>query len=716
MSDRACSSDDIDPNLRYDLQHYAKLVPVDQFVEFILNVSPEKIGDWSSHLTLEKLLDQSTSIMDNLRDYCEAPMDTDRYAPWSTMVNTIISLAPTIIPDLPAFPHRLEFPDVVVLHESFRLSHPQNERNEVPTADICWQDIWACVEFKMESDAPLKEIFQTLEERYEDGHVVEDASSDTLSEIAHPIGNSSTNSLKRKADDSPGGPSDAKRPKPDSQETGLSTEGVRQSDSEKMANYALELLSCTSGTRTHSLQLYVDGHRLKLWYYDAGGIIHSEWMYWMHDLPKFASIIIAFAQLNMGPWGIGDIPNLKPPPISTPSNPTSPTSPLPKSLSGYTLVMSREAKNGSPQQVKVTLQNEVFIQNRLVGRRTIVYDIKTEPKISEKPLVLKMSMQASSRVPENEFLQDARSSGMDHLPEVHLWSTKESEWHLSQGVWGKLFPLQEANKEPADATKEPEDVSEQYEDRCQRLIVFTKYKPVEGILCAQNLHYIMMQLINCLHNLRYKANIVHRDISLGNLMYERLDDKTIRLILNDFDLAAKVKDNGDPLFKHASKHRTGTLPFMAHELVSEVNTHSVTHYLRHDYESVFFVALWVVTYPGRGFEEPTQEEIKEGQLGGAKRLALLNKWEEGSLDKIFGVKSGIISQQAHFGEHIPTPKMASYGSWLFDFWEVLNDAYRTTSGCRTQTRDGKVFPAPAPSAQRTKRASEFRNVEQNAYT
>lgn len=57
----------------------------------------------------------------------------------------------------------------MVLHESFRLSHPQNERNEVPTADICWQDIWACVEFKMESDAPLKEIFQTLEERYEDG-------------------------------------------------------------------------------------------------------------------------------------------------------------------------------------------------------------------------------------------------------------------------------------------------------------------------------------------------------------------------------------------------------------------------------------------------------------------------------------------------------------------------------------------------------------------
>ena len=326
---------------------------------------------------------------------------------------------------------------------------------------------------------------------------MEDASSDTLSEIALSIGNSSTNSLKRKADDSPGGPSDAKRPKPYSQETGLSTEGVRQSDSEKMASYALELLSCTSGTRTHCLQLYVDGHRLKLWYYDAGGIIHSEWMYWMHDLPKFAAIIIAFAQLNMGAWGIGDVPNLKPPPTPPPSDPPSPTNPLPKSLFGYTLVMSREAEDGSPQQVKVTLQNEVFTPYTLVGRRTIVYDITTEPKISEKPLVLKMSMQASSRIPENEFLEDAKEKGVDHLPEVHMWSTKKSEWRLSQGVWGKLFPLQDATKEPEDANQEPEDASKTYEDRCQRLIVFTKYKPVEPILCAANLHNIMMQLIDC---------------------------------------------------------------------------------------------------------------------------------------------------------------------------------------------------------------------------
>lgn len=194
--------DNIYPILRYDLQHYAKMVPADQFLEFILNAPPEKITNWSRHLTLDKLLDQSTSIMDYLRDYCVATKETDRYAPWSAMANQIISLAPTLIPGLPEFPHLLEFvrndpvvvgekgsasrkPDVVVIHESFYVDHPRNQRNNKPTADICWQEIWACAEFKMGSNAPLKEIYQELKARYKDGPVGElpKASDDVLYHI-----------------------------------------------------------------------------------------------------------------------------------------------------------------------------------------------------------------------------------------------------------------------------------------------------------------------------------------------------------------------------------------------------------------------------------------------------------------------------------------------------------------------------------------------------
>lgn len=215
-----------------------------------------------------------------------------------------------------------------------------------------------------------------------------------------------------------------------------------------------------------------------LWYYDAGGIIHSEWMDWVNDLPKFAAILVAFASLDIRGWGFGNIPNLRPP-----SDEVTSTSSLPKSLSGFTLTMDHRTLDGSTEKVKVTLQNALFTPFSLDRRRTIVYEVTTEPQISKKPLVLKMSMQTRSRTPESEFLEHARKSGVDNVPEMHMWSNKDGEWRLSDGVWGKLFPDNEGGK--------------MYEDRCQRLIVCTKYKPIEGIISYANLHYLMMQLVDC---------------------------------------------------------------------------------------------------------------------------------------------------------------------------------------------------------------------------
>ena len=64
---------------------------------------------------------------------------------------------------------------------------------------------------------------------------------------------------------------------------------------EQAAAYALELFTNTSGTRSHCLQLVVDGSHLQFWYYDVGGIICSEQMCWVTEFNKFAAIIVAFA-------------------------------------------------------------------------------------------------------------------------------------------------------------------------------------------------------------------------------------------------------------------------------------------------------------------------------------------------------------------------------------------------------------------------------------
>jgi hypothetical protein len=77
---------------------------------------------------------------------------------------------------------------------------------------------------------------------------------------------------------------------------------------------------------------------------------------------------------------------------------------------------------------------------------------------------------------------------------------------------------------------------------------------------------------------------MHRDISVSNLMFRR-KGTDIYGVLNDFDLAVAV-DHQEP----SSKHRTGTKPFMAMDLL---RPSPPGHLSRHDLESLFYALLWI---------------------------------------------------------------------------------------------------------------------------
>jgi serine/threonine protein kinase len=95
--------------------------------------------------------------------------------------------------------------------------------------------------------------------------------------------------------------------------------------------------------------------------------------------------------------------------------------------------------------------------------------------------------------------------------------------------------------------------------------------------------------------------ILHRDISLDNLMLRKEGDK-IYAVLNDFDLAvsADVKSM-------SSKHRTGTKPFMAIDLIHPDPT---VHMYRHDLESMFYVLVWITSrfHNGQEIADPPLQE------------------------------------------------------------------------------------------------------------
>lgn len=172
-----------------------------------------------------------------------------------------------------------------------------------------------------------------------------------------------------------------------------------------------------------------------------------------------------------------------------------------------------------------------------------------------------------------------------------------------------------------------------------------------------------------IHDLRYKAHILHRDISVDNIMYNVKDGC---FILNDFDLAARLKKGGFPAKPSDSTHRTGTLPFMARDLVKAMATPEQTkmiHTIRHDLESVFWVALWCSVY----VVEPNLAE--QGALTWKERNEFLSKLQTGSHDTISNKKIAIIwDYDSRMLRNVPlSPSFSAMRGWLDVFRSRLEE-------------------------------------------
>jgi hypothetical protein len=100
------------------------------------------------------------------------------------------------------------------------------------------------------------------------------------------------------------------------------------------------------------------------------------------------------------------------------------------------------------------------------------------------------------------------------------------------------------------------------------------------------------------HYQLWLGGVEHNDISVNNLMYDKLNED--RGILNDYDLAHL---NGRP--RPSGTERTGTMPFMALDLLTdEAWKGMITRLYRHDCESFAWVLLWICCRYDGGKEIP----------------------------------------------------------------------------------------------------------------
>ncbi|KAJ7649793.1 hypothetical protein FB45DRAFT_3290 [Roridomyces roridus] len=119
-----------------------------------------------------------------------------------------------------------------------------------------------------------------------------------------------------------------------------------------------------------------------------------------------------------------------------------------------------------------------------------------------------------------------------------------------------------------------------------RVVVQESLEPLETLM-ADELAKAFKDIFECYRWLVEVARILHRDISVKNLMYRRKDGQ-ICGVLNDFDLSHFMDDESSPV---PAGQRIGTVPYMARDLLL---SNPYPHLPRHDLESLVYVLIFLV--------------------------------------------------------------------------------------------------------------------------
>lgn len=102
---------------------------------------------------------------------------------------------------------------------------------------------------------------------------------------------------------------------------------------------------------------------------------------------------------------------------------------------------------------------------------------------------------------------------------------------------------------------------------------------------------------SALHVLHYEWGMLHRDVSWTNTLWEpRANDGGAHFVLHDFDRPMQMSGDDSASGVQGALRHTGAFAFMAIDLLMDLRdpekARTVKHHLYHDYESLFWVALW----------------------------------------------------------------------------------------------------------------------------
>ncbi|PFH45845.1 hypothetical protein AMATHDRAFT_200217 [Amanita thiersii Skay4041] len=427
------------------------------------------------------------------------------------------------------------------------------------------------------------------------------------------------------------------------------------------ASYALEMLSHGS-IRTHAFGILVIDERLELLFYDRSLHVRSNVVNFLENPALLVTVIVSLAKLSSKDWGYSPIIELDENTYYKKPERFTEQEPIPSLIKG--------AKMKLDQELILETQNILFQQHALIGRGTCVLQVSQKSATSsfdwkdKGGLVAKLCFSPENRTSESTILNhisdmiksDPERLGRicNHLPEVLYHKT--IEWDET-GVQGRLAKYLEGKNLP-------------YEKRVLRILIMTELFPIIELTKTATLGPAIKDIFNCYRWLFEEAGVLHRDISLKNLMYRKKDGKAYGVLL-DFDMAIIITLEDR---KPSSKQRTGTLPYMACDLLEPSPP---KHVYRHDLESLFYVMLFLTTMYHNG-----------QMIADAKNP--LTAWFSLGAEALQAAKERFLPRRPP----LPTQHFMDMKNWTVGLQRLFHDGYNARSSAFLKAID---TPTDIPS-------------------
>ncbi|GAW24971.1 hypothetical protein ANO14919_145680 [Xylariales sp. No.14919] len=416
-----------------------------------------------------------------------------------------------------------------------------------------------------------------------------------------------------------------------------------------LGRYAREVLAAQD-TRRFVLGFTLCGSLMRVWLFDRLGGIASERFDINQDGLQFVSTILGF--LWMSEEELGFDPTI-----------------ITENGQRFIEIERKAEPEAEAQTERLIIDGKVQRVPCVAGRATTCWKAHREDD-PRTPLIIKDSWQYTERDEEGELLREATKNGAVNVAryyhhetvyvrgevddvrgnvrgglnvmEAEKYRSGQSMASPSTGVSWKGRGSSNAglkrtssqtsaplppSKRPCSAS--PTAASTKLPNRVHRRIVLRDYgKPIHE---ASTRAALLGALEGCIegHGSLRKAGLLHRDISINNLMIneeKKEDNPSWASFLIDLDLAIKEQREG----VSGAKGKTGTRAFMAIGALLGEQQHSFMH----DLESFFWVLFWICVH----YEGPGQD------IGRTE----FESWNYETDSQLVGSKKGVIDDEDDF--------------------------------------------------------------------